>query len=1157
MRTRGMVSLAIIVILLTSLIPVEFNSELEPQKTKSFANSEPEFLIQAGTSTAHVNGTSIGALPDGWVVSGNTKSSLNFGSSIQAQATSQYNTILEADTYVAAMDEQGNWLWAVMPDASQGLTLLQTMEVSDTGDIYIGGLIFGTVAFGSSSSSSILTAQNSGGDGFVAKLDPSGQWLWATSFNTVNGSGNFSTVSGLAETLSGSVIVSGSHKGETDFGGVVEVSADNEMFLVDLDLHSGTTNWASTAGGIGNDDGAGVAVDSMGNIWQAGTTSGTFTENGLSHQAVSNGDTIIVKWNQQGVAQSVIGLSSGASEVNIPEDIIVTANDDVVVSGVFLGSLNAGNQKTLSDKGSGDAYIVKISKTGTTAWATSAGSNSATERAYSIAETSSGDFIVGGLISTSTDFGIHVATSNGGLDIYMAMLDSNGDWDWVETLGGSSDELFGGVAVNISDIPAAFGSFQASINKGTQSVASSGGLDLVVWSLDPVNNADKDNDGVNDLVDNCPNKNNPLQIDSDLDGDGDECDYDDDNDGITDNSGDDCPRGGAWNWTSDSTTDFDNDGCKDSSEDNDDDNDGVEDQDDSCLSSYSPPRNWWTSDSSNDLDGDGCRDADEDSDDDGDGFDDSSDDCNKVAGTSTLGTYTGCVDSDNDGWADIEDSCPQEAGNSTMSGLLACPDTDGDGWADSIDDLPEDSTQWIDQDGDGYGDNQDGNNPDSCVSTSGTSVLDRYGCPDPDMDGYSSADTTWTVEDGADAFPSDNTQWSDWDEDGFGDNYGNLSWTDRSVNWPGEYYQYARDQDACPTLSGNSWQDDILGCPDGDGDGWADFMDAFPADANEYLDSDKDGIADGLDACPEVSGNSTEDVIGCPDFDGDGWADPEIGSDWKPLDSTQWSDSDGDGYGDNPLGTSPDHCPQETGDSFKGDILGCIDTDNDGWADIIDSFPDERTQWNDTDGDGFGDNPNGNDADECPDVVGIAEENGCEKVVEESSGSILKYGGISVGIILALIVAGLLVMKLRQEDGAEKDWNDGVVMPDMMAQPSIPNMYAQPEMPNMNAQPSYTQYQQPAVPNMSAQSTAYSPTTPSSLSYISSNSQVQQAASPNLSALPGNQSVTPQSIAAPSGPTMYDVGTIRSDGNEWLEYPVASGAWYMRDGTTRQWIRKI
>ena len=48
--------------------------------------------------------------------------------------------------------------------------------------------------------------------------------------------------------------------------------------------------------------------------------------------------------------------------------------------------------------------------------------------------------------------------------------------------------------------------------------------------------------------------------------------------------------------------------------------------------------------------------------------------------------------------------------------------------------------------------------------------------------------------------------------------------------------------------------------PDGDGDGWADFMDAFPADANEYLDSDGDGIADGYDECPDFYGNSTEDV---------------------------------------------------------------------------------------------------------------------------------------------------------------------------------------------------------------------------------------------------------------------------------------------------------
>ena len=91
------------------------------------------------------------------------------------------------------------------------------------------------------------------------------------------------------------------------------------------------------------------------------------------------------------------------------------------------------------------------------------------------------------------------------------------------------------------------------------------------------------------------------------------------------------------------------------------------------------------------------------------------------------------------------------------------------------------------------------------------------------MDGYSTADDDWSVGDGADAFPSDDTQWSDWDEDGFGDNYGNLSWIDR-IRTGLENTINTQRQDACPLYRV------ILArrhprCPDGDGDGWADFMD--------------------------------------------------------------------------------------------------------------------------------------------------------------------------------------------------------------------------------------------------------------------------------------------------------------------------------------------
>ncbi|MGB1462205.1 MAG: hypothetical protein ACPG8Q_01600, partial [Candidatus Poseidoniaceae archaeon] len=89
-----------------------------------------------------------------------------------------------------------------------------------------------------------------------------------------------------------------------------------------------------------------------------------------------------------------------------------------------------------------------------------------------------------------------------------------------------------------------------------------------------------------------------------------------------------------------------------------------------------------------------------------------------------------------------------------------CPDSDGDGWDDAIDVLPSLPSQWADQDGDGYGDNATGPQPDACPGESGTSTVDRFGCPDADSDG---------VSDLGDAFPNDPTRTADSDGDGIDD----------------------------------------------------------------------------------------------------------------------------------------------------------------------------------------------------------------------------------------------------------------------------------------------------------------------------------------------------------------------------------------------------
>ena len=310
------------------------------------------------------------------------------------------------------------------------------------------------------------------------------------------------------------------------------------------------------------------------------------------------------------------------------------------------------------------------------------------------------------------------------------------------------------------------------------------------------------------------------------------------------------------------------------------------------------------------------------------------------------------VDTDGDWWGDNQvgddaDACPTVYGNSTAD-RYGCIDTDGDSYSDptanwgpvsstgycQADGVPLDPTQWCDRDGDGYGDNQDGNSPDECPDESGSSTIDRIGCLDSDGDGYS---------DQGDPFPNDDTQWSNRDGD--------------SLDCGGDN-QSGNNPDIFP--------DDPTQCKDTDGDGYGDNAagnngDAFKFDPTQWSDFDGDGFGDNNgtgsingDICPTQAGNSANPISrGCPDSDGDGFVDPEDAFPQNPL---QWSDRDGDGYGDELNKPGGDDCPDTFGTSSENNRYGCVDTDNDGWADVDDEFPEDGEQWKDTDGDGYGDN---------------------------------------------------------------------------------------------------------------------------------------------------------------------------------------------------------
>ena len=198
--------------------------------------------------------------------------------------------------------------------------------------------------------------------------------------------------------------------------------------------------------------------------------------------------------------------------------------------------------------------------------------------------------------------------------------------------------------------------------------------------------------------------------DSDYDTDG--CqdssleDLDDDNDGINDDL-DSCEQGDL-GWNSSPDTDWDSDGCQDASdEDLDDDNDFQGDAEDDCDPDSGVDSDLgWISNGATDYDDDGCQDAtNEDLDDDNDGVADTDDDCasGDLGWTSNSETDydgDGCqdasdedLDDDNDGSADADDSDDNNE--------FVCSDTDFDGCEDCLSGNYDTSNDGSDSDQDG------------------------------------------------------------------------------------------------------------------------------------------------------------------------------------------------------------------------------------------------------------------------------------------------------------------------------------------------------------------------------------------------------------------------------------------------------------------------
>ena len=368
--------------------------------TNLFGYSQPNFLWakQAGGAN-NDNGNEI-------AVDGSGNSYITGG--FQGTATFGNTTLTSAgeyDLFIAKIDKDGNFLWAKKV-GGVGPEYGNSIAVDGSGNSYITGYFFGTATFGNTTLTSAGWTEI-----FIAKIDASGNFLWAKKAGGTNNDYGYS----IAVDGSGNSYTIGGFEGTATFGNISLTSVKDsngkftkDIFITKLDAN-GNFLWAKKAGGTDIDSGNSIAVDGSGNSY---------------------------------------------------------------ITGSFDGTITFGNN-TLTSSGSSDIFIAKLDGSGNYLWAKKTGGTSV-DSGNSIAVDGSGNSYITGFFYGTATFGNTTLTSAGGGDVFISKLDNNGNFIWTKKADGTGDDSGNSIAIDGSGNSYTIGNFQGTATFGNTTLTSAG-----------------------------------------------------------------------------------------------------------------------------------------------------------------------------------------------------------------------------------------------------------------------------------------------------------------------------------------------------------------------------------------------------------------------------------------------------------------------------------------------------------------------------------------------------------------------------------------------------------------------------------------------------------------------------------------------------------
>lgn len=418
------------------------------------------------------------------------------------------------DIGIAKYTTTGRLRWAFSIGSTQ-TDVPYSVRQDSQGNVYLAGSFSATMDV--DPSANVFNLANKGGtDGFLAKYDSIGRFMWAIGI----GSKSADAVYDIKIDNNGGVYVCGKFSETIDFDPNENVrnlvsNGGNDVFLAKYAQSNGAYQWAMNLGSKSDDlteiGQTGLLVTQTGDCYLSATFSQSINFNPLGTQqvilnAVGKNDGFLAKYNRNGGLFWVVRQAATPQKsINMPAANLTVDNaGDIVGIGNFVETIDLASNETrpstftLTSFGGTDTFIFKYDVNGRLKTAFRAG-GTAEDWGYKVRTDRSNNIIFTGLFRQTASFDsgagiftINASASNKASDMFLARYDAFGNPYWAKNYGAvnQNDEITSGNALLIDsdDEIVLAGRFHTSLlyNSASSPFFSKGNSDIFLFR----NNAD-------------------------------------------------------------------------------------------------------------------------------------------------------------------------------------------------------------------------------------------------------------------------------------------------------------------------------------------------------------------------------------------------------------------------------------------------------------------------------------------------------------------------------------------------------------------------------------------------------------------------------------------------------------------------------------------